>query len=385
MNNFTNVVLGAVVLRGFFGFLCIPALWLFFSGNPILSNFWMIYFFNKGSLVYFPPAFFASFYYFIFVTALAIWMARNKHFLSYATQISRLFGDEKPIRAIACLMLLCFFIKKTATFYFDAGYFDHQFFRNLMFPEIFSAQLTHMLLPNTLGFVAAFVLLTYEKSPKLKLIGFILFLLFTLASFNYGSRGLVVQCLILVTCSLYFMDKITKARALLIVTFGTFFVVFMAYPGETFANRILSLLMRLDVYHIVAQGMSSDVILDGSVKDFGREVGIVSANDKNTGVGLPSFYVFYLKGIPLQFSIILSGILFGSLIGVLLLLVDRTPSIIVPVALCYLFKVVVFWPDMAVYPAIKMLAEVTFLCSCIYILLALFYHRRRFLNGCFSR
>ena len=131
MNSFTNVVLGAVVLRGFFGFLCIPALWLFFSGNPILSNFWMIYFFNKGSLVYFPPAFFASFYYFIFVTALAIWMARNKHFLSYATQISRLFGDEKPIRAIACLMLLCFFIKKTATFYFDAGYFDHQFFQIL--------------------------------------------------------------------------------------------------------------------------------------------------------------------------------------------------------------------------------------------------------------
>lgn len=369
-------MLFATFLRGFFGFLFIPTFWLFYSDNPLLLEFWMDYFIYKGSSIYVPIAFFASLYFYIIVFSLSFWITKNKIFSPYTAQVNRIFDDEKSMTAITYIIVLFFFLRKALTFYNDTDYFNHPFFDNLVFPEIFPAQITHIFLPNTLGFAAAFILLTYKKSRKSKIFGAILFLLFSIAAYNYGSRALIMQSIFLFSCSMYLIGKLTSLRIIIIAMSGLLFILFMAYSGETLLDRILSFIMRLDVYHIVAHSLQSSEIKSGNFNEYAREVGLISNLDYNTGVGFPIFYDLYLQGIPLSLSIIIGGTIFGILIGTLLLLVNSNNPVITSIILCYVFKVVVFWPDMAIYPTFKMVTEFILLSAGIYILSALFHYRR---------
>lgn len=355
-------------IRGLLAFLAIPILWFLNINHQIITNFWTDGFIAKGSPVYNPIAFYSAIYFLIFFIGFTIWIYKNKALDSINLK-SSISNDNPSTEIIAYLLMLIFFIKKIITFLINPEYFDHPFFEKLVLPEILSAQITHMFLPNVIGFTAAFIFLNYYSSIFSKTIGVFLFALFFMASFNYESRALVIQNFFLISCLVYLNGYMTKQKVfyLLVLILTSFFM--MSYSSQTFSNRILSILMRFDVYHLVTHSFLSNVIFEGDFNDYVRKIGIVSINDDRTGVGFPIYIDLYLRGFPLSFSVILGGMILGVFLGALISLLKITHPVITPIILCYIFKLLFFWPDISISPLIDLVIEILLFLSFVIILL----------------
>ncbi len=368
MKKMINYIIAFSVIRGFFGFLFIPLLWLLSPSCDVLISFWEESFFSKGINVFDLRSTLlgVSFYLgFLFVT-----LSKNKIEFFYELLINRFNKHSNLLKEryslnehFAYLLLFLWITLKIWTIVFDFSYFDHVFFNGSHYNSLYQRIATHMFLPNVLLISGAYVLYL-SKNKSNQLIGLFLLILALAASLNYGSRGLFTITFLVALFATLSKMKIKPFVIGFAISILLIIVLNSAYTDQGVLAKFEGLILRLDMYHVILHTqVYGGFDLSQGVNEYSRRIGLISTLDKNTGVGFPLFLL-----IDSEASIIwavISGVLMG-LILMLLYFMQRTIPSLQAVILWSLLYLSLHWVEMSGASLLTIFRNVTVI-YCVYL------------------
>ena len=376
----TNIFLFLIYLRLFIAFFALPIFWYIDSFFKFYGEFWIEKFFKKGIHIISEPVILMSTLFIIgFTTGIILLKLLEKfvkrpkrfHIGSFIEFESDSFNSS--VNLYMLLLVIAAFSLKLSTFVFNLDYFEHPFWNGSTYSGIYIRYATHLFLPNVILVMLASLLLV-SSDRILLLFGCSVFLFMLLASVNYGSRGLTIS--VAMVFALVILDKlsISKIKTFIFLSISSLLLIlsilYMAEASTDLENRLFSLFLRLDLYHLLVHVHNApEIILNSGVNDYSRQLGIVSLTDMNTGVGFPIFIGPYTNHPVMVF---LSGLVPATAVYLILLLL-KTPFR--PLAFWSGLYLVLHWVEMDIGQYLSFLIKIAVV-LCIFIIAFSFYKFR---------
>lgn len=359
--NYINLFDSIFILRGFFGLMLIPMIFILdvepFSSLAFYSN---IYFNNDRYPNLNLPYYFCLLFLFFSILNITVMNFFFRKF-TFNYSIKNINNIDKNIEIILYLMLSIFFILKFRGFFIE-NYFSDKFISNFLIKNINIIKFSHFFIPNEiLYFIISIFIFKYEVfSRYFKIIISIIIFLVLISSINFGSRYLQLTSLVLF---LGFIFKLLSfKKIILFVIPPLIFIVLFKIIIPVDINFIINqknasnikdileiifdhLIWRLDVYHLVDIGYDLIGTNFSNNNKLGHQIGVISFNDTNTGIGLPAFYSL----INNHYSIFINSCLtfFASFITVLIYVSFKNllPNFGFLFLFLILSRIIFHWPE----------------------------------------
>lgn len=318
-------------LRGFFAFLFVPLLFIFFQDFKIIGFLEWDLFLKRSFLPFDRHTILLCSIFFLSTVTFLYFFYNVSRKLNFSYFYNNL-NQKHILNEISYIFFFLFLLTRIKLF-FIPNFFDLNNWTNLLFQNQFSLIISQMFFPSFIGIAMCSLLLL---KPKLKFYEKIFLIIFALgASFaviNLQSRiYIIVLSFIFV---FYIFNHVNKKlyRNLFIGFFITvsFSYVFLNSEFRTAENffviydnhlrtiavdqtngingyerLILDLIGRLDLTHIINSWWNQGVIFDVNKQKWGRDIMVVHHADLKTTIGVPVFISFLPNKFMYQDFIIL--------------------------------------------------------------------------------
>ena len=305
INNFRNYIDFLFYLRGFLAFILVPLILLFnilpFSNILLYSN---VYLNNYRFPNLNEPFYYCSLYFFS-ITLFLIFFNLILKKINFKNNYNA-FDNVKNINLLFIYIFAIIFILKLRILNNFDYLNSNNYLGDLLLDNLYTNFIIHFFLPNELVFI--FFSLYFDRFIKNKFVNsfFIIYFALTLAStIIFRSRFLLLISLIMF---IFFLFKFIKNKIYIVVLISFIIIIFFFYtflPYDHFNNLIYPtnffnyiiiifdhLVWRLDTFHLVDLGYASGNLNVIDTNTYGRNYGMISIPDVNTGIEFPFFYDF---------------------------------------------------------------------------------------------